>query len=109
MNGQEVGFYFSFQHRGEVPHHVTTNKEIVHFRSLLANFGVPIQSCTLLFCNDMGVIHIACNPVFQNRAKHIEIEDHLARQYFPDKKVWLPHVSYVGKVVDFLTRAHSTF
>ncbi|KAF5471374.1 hypothetical protein F2P56_008183 [Juglans regia] len=52
--------------------------EILWLKNLLADFG--ISQPTLMYCDSQAAIHIASNPVYQERTKHFEIDCHLVRE-----------------------------
>ena len=54
-----------------------TASELLWLTQLLKDFGFSISSPTLVFCNNQASIHIATNPSFHERTKHIEIDCHL--------------------------------
>jgi len=47
--------------------------ELVWLRSFFASLGVFLQQPMKLFCNSQTALHIAKNPVFYERTKHIEM------------------------------------
>lgn len=52
--------------------------EITWLSYLLQNLGVPHQPITL-YCDNKVALHIATNPIFHKRTKHIEIDCHIVR------------------------------
>ncbi|CAL8161901.1 unnamed protein product [Prunus armeniaca] len=45
--------------------------EIIWLRYLLQDFQVNIQEPAVLHCDNQAALHIAANPVFHERTKHI--------------------------------------
>ena len=58
----------------------TVTSEVIWIRSFLAAMGVFLQQLIKLFCDNQAALHIAKNPVFHERTKHIEIDCHFVRE-----------------------------
>ena len=50
--------------------------EVVFLKRILKNLGVPITDLTLLYCDNMSSIHLARNPIFHARTKHVDVHYH---------------------------------
>lgn len=48
--------------------------EIIWLRSMLSCLQVQCNSPTVLHCDNQAAIHIAANPVYHERTKHIEVD-----------------------------------
>ncbi|KAK8923585.1 hypothetical protein KSP39_PZI019845 [Platanthera zijinensis] len=79
--------------------------ELTWIESLLANLDVRLSSPALLLCDIQAAIHIAKNPVFHERTKHIEVDCHFIREKVHVKKIELKHVPGTEQVADVLTKA----
>ena len=85
----------------------STCAEIVWLCRLLSDFDINFKSPTPLFCDNESAAKIACNPVFHERTKHIEVDCHFVREKFEQGLITLPHVSSKEQLADFLTKSQS--
>jgi hypothetical protein len=79
--------------------------ELMWLLPLLKDFQVDHSKETLLFCDSQAAIHIAANPVYHERTKHIELECHLVREKIQDGLVRTLHVTSQNQLVDLMTKA----
>lgn len=54
--------------------------ELIWFKNLLLDMGISSKIPMTLFCDNQAAMHIAVNPVFHERTKHIEVDCHFIRQ-----------------------------
>ena len=54
--------------------------EIMWLHQLLMEVGIETSVPTNLWCDNQTALHIASNPVFHERTKHIEINCHFVRE-----------------------------
>lgn len=53
--------------------------EMIWLQQLLADLRIKVTCTAKLFCANKSAIHLATNPVFHERTKHIEIDCHTVR------------------------------
>lgn len=80
-------------------------REIKWFRRLLSSLGVAQTQPTHLFCDNKAAIHIASNPVFHERTKHIESDCHAVRDAVQEGIIVTDHVRTEEQLADILTKA----
>ncbi|XP_019099653.1 PREDICTED: uncharacterized protein LOC109132484 [Camelina sativa] len=79
--------------------------ELLWLNQLLKDLQVTVTSPAKLFCDNKSTIHIATNPVFHERMKHIEIDCHTIRDQMKNGFLKLFSVSSANQHVDILTKA----
>ena len=82
----------------------STTSELVWLKALLEELGLKVNTPIKLFCDNQSAIHIASNPVFHERTKHIEIDYHFVREKFLGKLISMPFVKSEDQLTDILTK-----
>jgi len=77
MDNKETSYSVQSSAEAEYRAMVMVTSELIWLKSLLASLGVFLKSLIQLFCDNQPALHIAKNPVFRKRTKHIEIDCHL--------------------------------
>ncbi|XP_058099004.1 uncharacterized mitochondrial protein AtMg00810-like [Magnolia sinica] len=81
--------------------------ELVWLRNLLEELGYPPSGPIPLHCDNQAAIHIARNPVFHERTKHIEVDCHFIREKVASKEIVTPFVRSGDQLADVLTKSLS--
>ena len=82
-----------------------TLREIKWLHALLKTFGFQNSRPTPLHCDSKAAIHIAANPVFHERTKHIEADCHQVRDVVQDGTIVTEHISMKEQLADLFTKA----
>ena len=71
---------------------------------LLKDLRVQCNKLPVLFCDNQSAIHIAGNPVFHERTKHLEIDCHFVREKLQQNIFKLLPVKSQSQLADFFTK-----
>jgi hypothetical protein len=82
-----------------------TTCEVVWLQSFLEEIGFSVQLPMPLYCDNQAAIHIATNPVFHERTKHIEVDCHLVREKLTGGVISTPYVSTGAQLADMFTKS----
>ena len=82
----------------------TVTSELIWVKSFLASLGVFLDQPMKLYCDNQAALHIAKNPVFHERTKHIEIDCHFVRERLLSKDLDMGFVSSKNQVADIFTK-----
>lgn len=83
----------------------SASAEVTWLVNLLQDFGLHALQPVTLFCDNQSAIHIAKNPVFHERTKHIEIDCHFTRDKVLEGLIQLSYLPTQQQLADILTKA----
>jgi hypothetical protein len=72
---------------------------------LLQDIRIPCTKLPVLYCDNQSALHIAANPVFHERTKHLDIDCHIVREKLLAGVMKLLPVSSKDQLADFFTKS----
>ncbi|KAK9672332.1 hypothetical protein RND81_12G093600 [Saponaria officinalis] len=82
-----------------------TTSEIVWIVNLLKDLKVEVPLPVPLYCDNRAAEHIAHNPVFHERTKHLDIDCHYVRDKLQEGLLMPQHVHTSEQLADLMTKA----
>ena len=79
--------------------------ELMWLKQLLQELKFCEASQMELICDNQAALHIASNPVFHERTKHIEIDCHFIREKILSGCIFTSHVKSSDQFADILTKS----
>ena len=81
-----------------------TATELPWLTFLLHDLRVPQSLPSILFCDNLSVLHMIVNPVLHARSKHIELDYHFVRERVSMGLLITRHVSTTLQFADIFTK-----
>ena len=78
--------------------------EVVWTRNLLKFLGISVPSVHL-YCDNLAALHIANNPVYHERTKHIEVDCHFVRECIASGDIQPRYTPSTEQLADIFTKA----
>eukprot|EP00253_Pinus_taeda_P034861 PITA_34861 len=78
-------------------------KEAIWLKGLFGEFG-RLQDTIKLFCDSQSAMHLAKNPAYHSKSKHIPIKYHFVRQVITERGVSLEKVHTKENCADMFTK-----
>jgi Reverse transcriptase (RNA-dependent DNA polymerase) len=79
--------------------------EIIWLRLLLKELGHNVDdNPTILYCDNQAAMHIATNPVFHERTKHIDVDCHFVREKILNKVIKTAYIRSTDQIADIFTK-----
>ena len=86
----------------------TTTCELVWINQLLQELKFCEVKQMKLYCDNQAALHIASNPVFHERTKHIKSDSHFIREKLLSKEISTEFVISNYQLADILTKSERT-
>lgn len=80
------------------------SSEVVWLVRLLEDLGITSLKPVTLHCDNMSALHIAQNPVFHERTKHLEIDCHFTREKVMEGLLQLTYLPTTSQLADIFTK-----
>jgi hypothetical protein len=89
----------------------STASELTWIKDLLHDMKIECKVAMQMYCDNQTARHIAANPVFHERTKHIEVDCHFIRDKMQSGEIETPFIKSQEQLADIFTKAlnKSTF
>lgn len=84
------------------------SKEAMWLKMVMEELGHKQEKISL-FCDSQSAVHLARNPAFHSKTKHIRVQYHFVREKVEESTVDMQKIHTKENVADFMTKAVITY
>ena len=81
--------------------------KVYWLRMLFKELAIGLVHTPTIWCNNIGAIVLASNPVLHARTKHVEIDYYFIREKVCNNDVKVQHVSTIDQIADVFTKGQT--
>lgn len=78
--------------------------DLFWLRMLFKDLGIPLFSTPHLWCDNIGALALASNPIYHARTKHIEVDYHFIREKVLNGDISIKYISTHDQLADIFTK-----
>lgn len=82
----------------------TATAKVYSLRMLLKELRIPLLSHPMLWCDNIGVLALALNPVYHAHTKHIEVDYHFIRENVVNSDILVKFLSTHDQLANVFTK-----
>jgi hypothetical protein len=82
----------------------TVTTEVYWLRMLLKDLRISLSIPPTIWCDNIGALALASNPVYHARTKYVEVDYHFIREKVVNKDVLIKFISTHDQLVDIFTK-----
>jgi hypothetical protein len=82
--------------------------ELFWLRMLFKDLGIPLFFTPRLWCDNIGALALASNPIYHAKTKHIEVDHHFIREKVLNGDIFIKYVSTHDQLADVFTKGLSS-
>jgi len=82
--------------------------DLFWLRMLFKDLGIPLFSTPRLWCNNIGALALASNPIYHARTKHIEVDYYFIREKVLNGDISIKYISTHDQLADVFTKGLSS-
>jgi hypothetical protein len=82
--------------------------DLFWLRMLFKDLCIPLFCTPILWCDNIGALALASNPVYHARTKHIEVDYHFIREKVLNRDISIKFISTHDQLADIFTKGLSS-
>jgi hypothetical protein len=92
----------------EAEYRAIATTDLFWLQMLFKDLGIPLFATPRLWCDNIGALALASNPVYHARTKHIEVDYHFIREKVLNGDISFKYISAHDQIADIFTKGLSS-